>query len=368
MSRYLVNHPRSALTARSAVLARTTMLARSAAAICSRRAGTGPDRCRRRGDEGLTLVELAVALMVMGIFMVMVVPIVDTFVSTSARVTSTYDGFDQVLPIGTIFQQYVRAAVEPAPPLPTTVSDPSAYPDPVPVPAFGEETDQAEVGPDATFQNSNGATSYSNATQEVLSSSPYPLTGCSIAFYANTGSPYGPALITGSVAPASSSTVGTPCTSAAPASAVWVVTVTETLPSACPFSVPATTTCSYVPPPPPSPPTQPTDQGIPHTVISVGDVVNDLDSASTGYTPVFSYDFVSPYPPQTGVTPTETSVPTNSLATDFGSCTESACDAAAINEVGLDVQVRLPHGQETEDSTSVYTLSPISDEYQPSVG
>jgi len=292
---------------------------------------------------------------VMGIFMVMVVPIVDTFVSTSARVTSTYDGFDQVLPIGTIFQQYVRAAVEPAPALPTTVSDPSAYPDPVPVPAFGQ----------ATFQNSSGTSvGYTSATQEALS----PLTGCSIAFYANTGSPYGPALITGSVAPASSSTVGTPCTSAAPASAVWVVTVTETLPSACPFSVPATTTCSYVPPPPPSPPTQPTDQGIPHTVISVGDVVNDLDSSSNGYTPVFSYDFVSPYPPQTLVTPTETSVAPNELATDFGSCTERACDAAAINEVGLDVQVRLPHGQETEDSTSVYTLSPISDEYQPSVG
>jgi len=349
-----VNHPRVARSTRTTVLARASVLAHSAvAAFRSHRAGAGPNRCRRRGDEGLTLVELAVALLVMGIFMVMVVPIVDTFVSTSARVTSTYDGFDQVLPIGTIFQQYVRAAVEPAPPLPATVSDPSAYPDPVPVPAFGE----------ATFQNSSGTTvAYTSATQEALS----PLTGCSIAFYANTGSPYGPALITGSVTPASSSTVGTPCTSAAPASAVWVVTVTETLPSACPFSVSATTTCSYTPPSPA--PTPPTDQGIPHTVISVSDVVNDLDSTSTGYTPVFSYDFVSPYPPQTLVTPTETSVPTSSLATDFGSCTESACDAAAINEVGLDVQVRLPHGQETEDKTSIYTLSPISDEYQPSVG
>jgi len=338
VSRGSVNHPRAALTTRTTVLARTVAAIRS-----RRRAGAGPDRFRRRGDEGLTLVELAVALMVMGIFMVMVVPIVDTFVSTSARVTSTYDGFDQVLPIGTIFQQYVRAAVEPAPPLSNSV----------PVPAFGE----------ATFQNSSGSTvAYASATQEALS----PLTGCSIAFYANTGSPYGPALITGSVTPASSSTVGTPCTSAAPASAVWVVTVTETLPSACPFSVSATTTCSYAPPSPA--PTPPTYQGIPHTVISVSDVVNDLDSASNGYTPVFSYDFVFPYPPQTGVTPTETSVPTSSLATDFGSCTDGACDAAAINEVGLDVQVRLPHGQETEDETSVYTLSPISDEYQPSVG
>jgi len=338
VSRGPVNHPRTALTA----------------VVVAFRSRLGDDGSggRRRGDEGLTLIELAVALMVMGIFMVMVVPIVDTFVSTSARVTSTYDGFDQVLPIGTIMQQYIRAAVEPAPALQSTVSDPSSYPVPVPVPAFGE----------ATFQNSSGATvGYTSATQEALS----PLTGCSIAFYANVGSPFGPALIIGSVAPASPLMVGTPCTSTAPASAVWVVTVTETLPSGCPFSVPATMTCSYVPPsPPPSPAT---GQGIPHTVVSVNDVVNDLDSASAGYTPIFSYDFVSPYPP-TGGTPKETPVATSALAADFSSCTESACDAAAINQVGTDIQVRLPHGQETEDSTSVYTLSPISNEYLSSVG
>jgi len=353
VSRGPVYHPRVARSTRTTVLARTAVLAHSAVATFrSHRAGAGRDRRRRRGDEGLTLVELAVALLVMGIFMVMVVPIVDTFVSTSARVTSTYDGFDQVLPIGTIFQQYVRAAVEPAPPLPTTVSDPSAYPDPVPVPAFGE----------ATFQNSNGATSYSNATQEVLSSSPYPLTGCTISFYANVDNTNGPALITGAVTPASSSTSGAPCTKNAPDNVDWVVTIQETLPNpgSCDFSP------NETPPPPATMCTYSSSNA--KTTIAVDDVVNDLDSASTGYTPVFSYDFVSPYPPQTGVTPTETSVPTGSLPTDLGSCTESACDAAAINEVGLDVQVRLPHGQETEDSTSVYTLSPISDEYQSSVG
>jgi len=289
----------------------------------------------------------------MGIFMVMVVPIVDTFVSTSARVTSTYDGFDQVLPVGTIIQQYVRAAVEPAPALPSTGT--GSYPTPVPVPAFGE----------ATFQNSSGTTvAYTSATQEALS----PLTGCSISFYANVPPPpassssNGPALITATVAPASSSTVGAPCTSAAPASAVWVVTVTETLPTSgtCPISQNGT---------PPSPPTTCAySSSATKYPVTVDDVVNDLDSASAGYTPIFSYAFVSPFPPQTGVTPTETPVATSALATDFGSCTESACDAAAINQVGTDIQVRLPHGQETEDSTSVYTLSPISNEYLLSVG
>ena len=337
-----MNYSRVTLTKRTAALARTVAAFRS-----RRRAGTGPDRRRRRGDDGLTLIELAVALMVMGIFMVMVVPIVDTFVSTSARVTSTYDGFDQVLPIGTIIQQYVRAAVEPAPPLPTTVSDSASYPVPVPVPAFGE----------ATFENSSGGTvGYTSATQEALSR----LTGCSISFYANVGSPLGPALITGSVTPAGPTVVGAPCTSAAPASAVWVVTISETLPTAgtCPISPPS---------PPPTGPCTYSSSATKYPV-TVDDVVNDLDSASAGYTPIFSYDFVSPFPPQTGVTPTETSVPPSALATDFSSCTESACDAAAINQVGTDIQVRLPHGQETEDSTSVYTLSPISNEYLLSVG
>ncbi|MDA8343021.1 MAG: prepilin-type N-terminal cleavage/methylation domain-containing protein [Actinomycetota bacterium] len=340
MSRDLDDRPRPAVAVR---------VARSTAALRSRRRqGRGPG-CRRRGDDGLTLIELAVALMVMGIFMVMVVPIVDTFVSTSARVTSTYDGFDQVLPIGTIIQQYVRAAVEPAPPLPTTVSDSSSYPVPVPVPAFGA----------ATFQNSSGGTAgYTSATQEALSR----LTGCSISFYSNVGSSLGPALITGSVAPASPTVVGAPCTSAAPASAVWVVTISETLPTAgtCPISQNGT---------PPSPPsTCAYSSSATKYPVTVDDVVNDLDSASAGYTPIFSYDFVSPFPPQTGVTPTETPVATSALATDFSSCTESACDAAAINQVGTDIQVRLPHGQETEDSTSVYTLSPISNEYLLSVG
>lgn len=83
------------------------------------------ERQRSRGEEGVTLVELGIVTLTLLILFAMTVPIVDTLFSTIARVNNTYINVNQLLPVSTNLQRFVRSAVDPGP----TVNG-------VPVPAF----------------------------------------------------------------------------------------------------------------------------------------------------------------------------------------------------------------------------------------
>ena len=87
-------------------------------------AGAG-DEAIARDEAGVTLVELAVATATLMILFAMTIPIVDTLFSTVARVNNTYINVNQLLPVSTNLQRFMRSAVEPGP----TTSG-------VPVPAF----------------------------------------------------------------------------------------------------------------------------------------------------------------------------------------------------------------------------------------
>ena len=289
--------------------------------LFGRLARRNPDAWSGRDETGLTLVEISIATATLLILFAMTVPIIDTLFSTLARVNNTYVNVNQLLPVSTNLQRFLRSAVEPGP---TSSSG-------VPVPAF-------------------------------VSGSILPT---SVTFYTNVGNANGPAEITAS------------CTSSTPSSGLCnaggVFTVTEALPTS--GSCPGTGTgsaCTY---------------GIAHQLITVDGVSNANDSA-----PLFMYTLLENTATSSGVTSTTSEVGsgcspapgcyyTNDSST-FATCTSTNsttgnvlanCPAAEIYAITIDLQVngvstgRTAGGQSEDDST-VYLLSPESDNYQPMVG
>jgi prepilin-type N-terminal cleavage/methylation domain-containing protein len=132
-------------------------------------------------DSGYTLVELLVTVMITAILLTVVVPTVDTFVTNTDNLQSTYTALDQILPLSTTVPRYLRSAVEPAPD--------SFFASGVPVPPF-------ELYTAGTMPANYG---------------PY-----NISFYSNTGDQNGPELIsvtvTGTAAPYTLTLTGTPAT------------------------------------------------------------------------------------------------------------------------------------------------------------
>lgn len=117
----------------------------------------GPAR-RRAGpsDEGVTLVETMVTCVVVSLALAATVPVVTTFYRESTAVQRTYGAVDQVLLASEILNQYIREAVEPAPPVGG-----------VPVPPFALATAAA-----ATFYADTGeATGPQKIVAQVTSAS-----------------------------------------------------------------------------------------------------------------------------------------------------------------------------------------------------
>jgi hypothetical protein len=81
--------------------------------LCRRHERATPDAAR--DESGVTLVELSVAMVTLLILFAMTVPIVDTVFATIARVNNTYTNVNQLLPVSTNLQRFVRSAVEPGP-------------------------------------------------------------------------------------------------------------------------------------------------------------------------------------------------------------------------------------------------------------
>ena len=132
-------------------------------------------------DAGFTLIELLVTMMITAILLAVTVPTINTFVTASDNVQSTYTALDQILPLSTTLPRYLRSAVEPAP--------------------HGFVTTNVPVPPFALFTSGTMPANYG----------PW-----GISFYSNTGDPNGPELmtvtVTGSSAPYTLKFTGTPAT------------------------------------------------------------------------------------------------------------------------------------------------------------
>jgi len=75
-------------------------------------------RQARSDERGLSLVELGVALGLLGVFCVVAMITLSTFLTNANRVSGTYAGEDNALPVTNTLDRYFRSAVEPEPGVP----------------------------------------------------------------------------------------------------------------------------------------------------------------------------------------------------------------------------------------------------------
>jgi hypothetical protein len=291
------------------------------------------------GDEGLTLVELMVAVTTLLILFAMTVPIVDTLFSTVARVNNTYINVNQLLPVSTNLQRFVRSAVEPGP----TSSG-------VPVPAFV-----------------TGA-----------------ITPTSMTFYTNIGDTNGPAKIVASCAST------TPSTGLCDSGGTFTVTEAKANSGTCP---PTGSACTWG-----SAKTLITVYGVSNAsdyqpLFEYTILLQTASSTSTTYTTSLvgnstingtTYSCI-PTNPNTPSHPYTATVGSCLYGADngvFASCTstgsttgnvEANCPPAEVYAVSIDLQVNgtstgKTAGGQSEDNSTVYLLSTTSSEYQAMVG
>lgn len=72
-------------------------------------------RRAQRGDEGFSLIEMMIVLVVFAVLLLISVPIVSTVVQTTSRVDATYTNMNDQLFLSTNLQRLLRAAVAPEP-------------------------------------------------------------------------------------------------------------------------------------------------------------------------------------------------------------------------------------------------------------
>jgi len=299
------------------------------------------DEHRRRGDDGLTLVELMVAFTALLVLFGLMGSVLSTYLSAGTTVTSSYTATDQLLPSSIIIQRLLRSQVEPAPTLTTTVAGACGATN-VPCPAFPPAT----VG------------SYSTT------------------FYANVGSAQGangPAkIVMGLSTP-------TQCAGCKFPTAQFTVTEFPAA-SGCPTTLTATTQCTF------------SASGT--RLVTVNNVTNGLTLCSGTLTlspcpggvggPIFTYNTLDPYSatytPNAGGTPSATPAGAPSgILPNFATCaapttngngdpTSSNCPADTIQSVQVDLQVQVQGAPMQENSFSVYRLSSSSYLYSTLVG
>lgn len=299
---------------------------------------TGPERHRRPTDEGFTLVELMVAMIVFSLVMVATGITLTNVLRISYQTSAIQTETNPVLNLSTTLERLVRSEVEPAPPVP--VGNPPLPQYPKPTPGFAR-----------------GGTKTNSMT-----------------FYANTGDPNGPALVVAAESPTSN-----PCTGGGCATLTYTFTVTETAadPNSCPTSVNlahgAGTGCTYTP-------------SNAKQVISINNVANDPSSQ-----PIFTYTVL--HADGTTTTPTPAQINNASetwpgaLAPPLGffdTCTAgpdpgSSCPSDAIESVEFSFLIydqgapNIAAGITgtkgvTGYDTTVYRLSSTSYQYSGNVG
>lgn len=295
-------------------------------------------QARARDEQGFTMLEMAVIILVMGILLAITIPIVSTVLETSSKVDTTYSNVDEQLWLSTTLQRLVRAAVAPTPSITGSA----------PVPAF------------------------------VTGS----ITPTSMTFYTNTGTARGPEMVVATCTPVSS-TDHTACKSptATFTVVIYKAEVTPTSPTHktfCPqVTGTATQHCRY---------TTTTYNGhtltvTKRTVVKISHVKNGANGNPLF---VFSYGAV-PQPGKPMVTttvcaPGYTGTCSSSDAAEFKTCLAGTvtqtfvnCLSGEIETVNYDLQINAnttPRygGSQAEDDTGIFVLSSSSMQYDPSVG
>lgn len=255
------------------------------------------------------MVELLISLTLVSILTAMALVITNTFFSTERVVDTSYGNLNQLLPIGTTFQQYIRSAVAPDP-TPTGGQ---------PIPPFGIYQATGAISPTALIKPT------------------------SLTFFTNIGTRN-----TKRIAEVSATTAPTP-TAPATAPTKYQLTVTTTLPKAaaqstCPTSAATTTKkCVFT---------------TTHTA-RVSFRVDDMTSKT-----VFTYRSATP-------TPTDKTVGKLLRApTTFSTCTATVCNAARVKSVGVNlvVSVNTHVGHSADQETVTYEISSVSQAFNPAVG
>jgi hypothetical protein len=320
------------------------------------RAGRRPWNRDSDGYEaGLTLTELLVASTVLIVLLTISLVAVQSYLTLSTQVLSSYGNSEQVVLEGTNFQKLVRNQVSPAP-TPTTGANAN-----IPAPPFP-------------------TVSGSDTGLYVGSTAVGPF---STTFYANVGNAAGPAQIV-------AKETANPVTGRFK---TWTLTVTEQIPDSgtCPFSVSSTNVCTY----------NDLSHNPAKVVFSVPYVVNN-DTPTTvyagtpqatalAYTPIFTYILLQTSTaagnpgqevPVSVVTPAPTGFfwPLPQTAKDdsiFQTCTATqsatpvanTCPGDAVQGVSIDLLIQSP-GSTTpaEDNTTIFSLSSTSNLYNPLVG
>ena len=275
------------------------------------------------------LVSLTLCLILMG----MGLSVITTFFNTQRAVNATYTNLNELLPVGTTFQQFIRAAVSPAP-TPTTPAQPGVPGQPVP--PFGIYT-------------SSGALTCPPPPPGGAAPAPTPTPTAppcfnkrQLVFFTN---------IDNRVAKVVATYSATPVT---PTQGMFRVTRTlaEQTPTTCPVSTGTTTPssrhfrCRF------------TTTSTRRTVIAVSHVTGSNLTAK----PIFTYYLAG------STTPAPVSL--------FATCWQTAgttppgCPAAAIQSIGFDLVVNENPkvGHSADEETVTYEVSSSSQAFNPVVG
>jgi len=300
------------------------MSRRRATTALVRRARAARD-ARRRGDSGMTLVELMVAMTLLIVLLTLVVITLSAYLSSSTTVLSSYSSTDSLLPSSVIIQRLIRSEVEPAPTPQPNVNN--LYP--TPTPAFAIVSASPYTTPPVATQpgvTPVAPTVYPSASTLAQSST-------AMSFYANIGDPNGPAEIIMAL-----SATANPCSGCSFTPHTFTITQIQA----------EAGTCQY-------PSTAVTKQ-----IFSLSDVVNTT-------APLFTYSLYNSGTPQA-----VTNFATTAGAFN-GGCTGSAnltatCPGDDVQSVAVDLQVESKGSPQAENKFTVFRLSSSSYLYTALVG
>jgi prepilin-type N-terminal cleavage/methylation domain-containing protein len=271
----------------------------------------------RAREDGFTLVEVLVAVTLSLILTAMGLSVVTTFFNAQRAVTTTYTNLNQLLPIGTAFQQYIRAAVSPAP-TPTALGQPGVPGQPVP--PFGiYSADHALTCPPTL----------------TVGTEPRCLTRENLIFFTN---------IDNHVAKIVATYSATPVTSEQGMFRVFATAAEETT---CPTSdTTFRTSCKF---------TTTHDRRIAFTV-------QHVTPTAVATTPIFTYYLTGSTTPAT--------VTTFTACTQTTGSTPLGCPADSIQSVGFNLVVNEnPRiGRTADQETVTYEVSSSSQAFNPVVG
>lgn len=298
-------------------------------------------------ERGFTLVELGVGIILTVILLGIVLGVMGTFFHVETGNDSTYSELDQLIPVGTAFQQLLRTAVSPA-------TSGTGNP---PVPPFGHYTPSA---PYALKSHS-------------------PISYTSLTFYSNTGTHNGPVKVVASlVTPTGAAPTATNCKTTKTDDRGCIFTVLTYAPN--PRTCPGLTTPTTITPSTPDAhmPRPATDRCIWSTTGKIVLQVNNVDNAILGK-PVFKYYLEAPFSSSYPTTKYGTASASNPT-TAFATCTPPTatptlggeithCPANNIQSVKVDLEVKTPGAKgKVESQTVTYQLSTVSKTYSPEVG